>query len=619
MKECITNISYTKKKNGVLFESMKNKDIMDMENVQNYIPIYNRFFNFTETNYENVVLDTSYIIHKVVSKDSEISNTYKCLVENSTNVSNDTDIKHEKRDVFCKLAPLIDPYKFMIGKLFHNDSIFNLPTLSNKDISHPILNDVNNTAYTDGMFVYFSNLLNTQFGFVHGILYYGTYIGVKRDFKVNIYDDIEYLANSTFFKKHKNVDFGVEDYSFILTQIENNGGSCKDRPPLKIVQPETIMDNEDPNSAAVSSGEIVSSITSIDDSMFDDVFELTSNSHETPVDNVSMSITLEDLSNSNLNIEDFSSNDIPQFDLSKTQSTTSSSSCSSRVSLTSGSDNGDDNYSTCDSEVTSDMSDDDTSESDEQLYATIPRFPVEAVFMEKMEYTLDSLIIENELKDQEWFSILMQVIMILITYQKVYSFTHNDLHTNNIMFIDTDKKYLYYRYNKQVYKVPTFGRIAKIIDFGRAIYKYDGITMCSDSFKPGNDASTQYNTEPYFNEDKPRLEPNMSFDLCRLATSIYDELIDDDDDIVASPVASLINEWCKDDDGRNILYKQNGDERYPAFKLYKMIARIVHAHTPDAQLTRPEFSKYGISGKDIPQKMRSRVMDIDKLPVLSSK
>ena len=30
-------------------------------------------------------------------------------------------------------------------------------------------------------------------------------------------------------------------------------------------------------------------------------------------------------------------------------------------------------------------------------------------------------------------------------------------------------------------------------------------------------------------------------------------------------------------------------------------------------------AKDGISGKDIPQKMRSRVMDIDKLPVLSTK
>ena len=37
---------------------------------------------------------------------------------------------------------------------------------------------------------------------------------------------------------------------------------------------------------------------------------------------------------------------------------------------------------------------------------------------------------------------LFQIIMILITYQKIFNFTHNDLHTNNVMFIKTDKKYL---------------------------------------------------------------------------------------------------------------------------------------------------------------------------------
>ena len=609
MKEGRGNISYTKKKNDILFESLKKESLMNMRSAQNYIPIYNRFFKFTETNYENVVLDTSFIIHQVLSKDENINNTYKCLVEKKVNSSNN-EVKYEKVDVFCKLAPLVDPYKFMIGKLFNNDSIYNLPKLSDKESSHSNLVDVNNSAYTDGMFVYFSNLLNTQYGFVHGILYYGSYLGIKHDFKVNIYDDVEYLANSTFFNKHKNVDFQVEDYSFILTELEQNDGSCKNRPPL------TITKLEDMNTVDGEEKERKMSICSIDNDMYDGVFETTNLSEN-------VSITLEDLSNCSLNIEDFSSynNDV-SIQLTGSASVSSGSTCSSRVSVTTGSINieDDDNNSDCDeSDVSSGVSNDDTSESEEEVYATIPKFPVEAVFMEKMEYTLDSLIIENDLSDDEWFSILMQVIMILITYQKVFSFTHNDLHTNNVMFIETDKKFLYYRYNKKNYKVPTFGRIAKIIDFGRAIYKYDGLVMCSDSFKPGNDASTQYNTEPYFNEDKPRLEPNMSFDLCRLATSIYDELIDDEDDIIASPVATLINEWCKDDEGRNILYKQNGEERYPAFKLYKMIARIVHAHTPEAQLSRPEFSKYGISSKEISTKMRSRIIDIDKLPVLSSK
>ena len=40
MKGSIGVISYTKKKNDDLFESLKNVELMNMEEVQNYIPIY---------------------------------------------------------------------------------------------------------------------------------------------------------------------------------------------------------------------------------------------------------------------------------------------------------------------------------------------------------------------------------------------------------------------------------------------------------------------------------------------------------------------------------------------------------------------------------------------------
>jgi hypothetical protein len=62
-----------------------------------------------------------------------------------------------------------------------------------------------------------------------------------------------------------------------------------------------------------------------------------------------------------------------------------------------------------------------------------------------------------------------------------------------------------------------------------------------------------------------------------------------------TPVYELVEEWCLDDKKRNVLYKKNGEERYPDFKLYKMIARTVHAHTPEAQLTKPIFKKYIVS------------------------
>ena len=77
-------------------------------------------------------------------------------------------------------------------------------------------------------------------------------------------------------------------------------------------------------------------------------------------------------------------------------------------------------------------------------------------------------------------------------------------------------------------------KIFKIIDFGRAIYKYKGKLICSDSFHKDGDAATQYNFEPYYNDRKPIIEPNYSFDLCRLGCSIYDfimekyESLDDD-------------------------------------------------------------------------------------------
>jgi hypothetical protein len=315
----------------------------------------------------------------------------------------------------------------------------------------------------------------------------------------------------------------------------------------------------------------------------------------------------------------------------------SGSSCSSRTSYTNDNDNENDTIDNINDDANDDNDVDNTmtagsgsgsgsgsssnsgSYSDieeETLWATFPQFPIQVICMENCESTFDDLIISNELSHDEWFAALMQIIMILITYQKTFAFTHNDLHTNNIMYVSTNKKYIYYCYKKVYYKVPTFGKIFKIIDFGRAIYKFNGQIFCSDSFQLSGDAATQYNTEPYFNDTKPRLDPNFSFDLCRLACSIFDYIIDDIDNIKnlneCEPIVKLIVEWCIDDNGINVLYKNNGLERYPDFKLYKMIARCVHKHTPVAQLDRPEFSKFSIQKKNLPK--GELIVNIDELP-----
>jgi hypothetical protein len=196
--------------------------------------------------------------------------------------------------------------------------------------------------------------------------------------------------------------------------------------------------------------------------------------------------------------------------------------------------------------------------------------------------------------------------LILATYQKVFNFTHNDLHTNNIMYVETEEEFLYYKIDDVCYKVPTNGRIFKLIDFGRSIYQFNGKTFCSDSFAPNGDAATQYNCEPYFNEKKPRIDPNPSFDLCRLGCSLYDFVCRDDE--VKTPLQILINSWCKDDYDKSVLYKSNGQERYPDFKLYKMIARTVNNLVPAEQLKQNVFKKY-VSLSD------HSVINIDALPV----
>ena len=233
-------------------------------------------------------------------------------------------------------------------------------------------------------------------------------------------------------------------------------------------------------------------------------------------------------------------------------------------------------------------------------------------FKRKQALNLGKLISSDELGAS-----LMQIILILISYQKMFNFTHNDLHTNNIMYIETNIQYLYYFYNDKYYKVPTYGKIFKIIDFGRAIYSFKNELMCSDSFcLTDGDASTQYNFGPYYDKSKPIITPNYSFDLCRLACSIFDFIIDDisEVDTIEDEVHKIIIDWCKDDKNRNILYKNNGEERYLEFKLYKMIARTVHNHLPQEQLNRSYFNKFRVSKKKLKPLNFKKLINIQEFP-----
>jgi hypothetical protein len=599
------NINYQKRKNHELFKTLEDPKTLFLSKTQNYIPIYNRFFSLNETNYNNINLNHKWYISSAKEFSEDCENIITC------NIKNIHTEKTKEKIVFLKMAPLIDPYKYLVGKLnVDNKELLVLPTItSTTETCNPKLLDVNNAAYVDGFFLYLSSMLLNNYNFCHGLDYYGSFLSIKNNFKLNISDDISYLHESEFFNKHKKEIFNVDDYCRIYSETE------KEMKPLLQID-HTTNENMDDFILPIES----------ETEMFNEVFQ--DNNFSNCPEECKL-IDLNELKEMSMNISDITN--------SQKQMTTlkSNSTCSSRTSHTSNTEN-EDNYSQYnrddsnneiihtqnfseendlelenESEIDVDEDQDEdedeeidlttSTESDEEscfpaIYATIPQIPVHVICMENCEDTFDNLIASTELSQEEWLSALMQIIMILITYQKVFAFTHNDLHTNNVMYNYTDKKYIRYCYKKTYYNVPTFGRIFKIIDFGRSIYKYDNKIFCSDSFQNGGDAATQYNTEPYFNEEKPRLEPNFSFDLCRLACSIFDYLIDDISELkdleTFESYKRIICEWCLDDKGLNMLYKNNGVERYPEFKLYKMIARCVHNHTPQAQLERPEFQKY---------------------------
>ncbi len=547
-------IAYKKNKN-VVFPFLEK--MLEVSEPQNYIPTYDKFFELNDNNRNSINLNNKW---EIVSIDKKVNDkVYECKVSDGT--------IEKCVNVFFKFAPILDPIKYLIGKYDDND----INQLPNNKLCNKKTLDFNNSAYVDGFFSYLNSRLYHEHGFIHSVDFYGEYIGIKNNFKYNIEDDIDYLLNSTHFNNNKDILFKLsDDFDNLIKD-----SSYKIKPKIKINKSEcqNIDIDESLNVSCID----------ICDLSFDDLKKIYDDHDNNAIDD--------------LNEEKCSSK----------------SSCSSRSSLTND-----------DKELEEESDEENFKESDEEsdeesgeeisIDVCINKFPVNIVSLEACEDTLDSLI-EDDVDLQEIVSALLQVIMILITYQKAFDFTHNDLHTNNIMYSTTDKQYLYYCYNGKYYKVPTYNKIFKIIDYGRAIYKYKGITFCSDSFDFKGDAATQYNCEPFFNDKKPRLEPNQSFDLCRLACSMYDTFIDDEsDNDTNDPIKSIIKEWCTDDKDRNILYKKNGEERYPEFKLYKMIARTVHKHTPKNQLDSDIFKKYLVSKKSI--KKGVKIINIDEIPVL---
>ncbi len=263
---------------------------------------------------------------------------------------------------------------------------------------------------------------------------------------------------------------------------------------------------------------------------------------------------------------------------------------------------------------------DSDDEIDEQyvVYSDIPNFPVMLIFTELNEGTMDSLLSSDKHTckpgsdewELMWSAWLFQVIAALSVMQKILGMTHNDLHTNNIVWTSTTEKFIFYKDTAgTLWKVPTYGKIFRLIDFGRSIFTINNNIIISDDFRKGNDAYGQYSFKPLVPNPRTIVPPNPSFDLSRLAVSLFEAIfpckpadtesriiLSEEEGLVVretvSPLYNCIWSWMIDDDDKNILMDPDGSERFPDFDLYSHIAAKIHNAVPSDQIHKMPFSQF---------------------------
>jgi hypothetical protein len=456
---------------------------------------------------------------------------------------------------YKKIMPLITPYRWMRYKERALEPF--VWELQKGGVTAPV-----NQAYID---VLTSSLVSklTKLGIPHYCDFYGAYRGRAEVFMYNLEDDIEDFRFSKWFWEE------VESGRFGLCITDKKTGrrltldECKE-----LLKPDDslLSDSESDSDSDSSSISESDSIVSVD--------------HELPV--------LQTGNNIKNNIDD------------ELKSVNSFSTEGESIHLT---------KKRSDSDVS-----DSSIQDDYTVHAELAGMPVAVLFLEAMNGTMDDLLEEinnvtiTPLIEQTWNAWIFQICAALTNLQYHLQLTHNDLHTTNIVWKKTDEEFLWYKSEHRTWKVPTFGKIFYIIDYGRAIFSLNGHLCISSDYEDDNDAAGQYNFGPLEVDDEPRVPPNRSFDLSRFACSVLRTLYPRNPPALekGKPITKYVSEtshvlfnhlwaWLGDKNGDTILEDDMGEERYPGFELYVRIAADVKNAVPCDQFKTNLFTQFLVS------------------------
>jgi hypothetical protein len=432
--------------------------------------------------------------------------------------------------VHRKTTMLLSPFKWMQGDY---GTSLGLPTTEEESLEiQRKIQDPNNAAYVGALL----SVVLAQSGCHHFPKVYGCFTGVAEKHTIDISDDYADLSERSWFSSNIGKTFEIK-----LTDDVHDGDFKHTRGAR----------------ASVLLG---------DDVVLEDVKEL-----DAPVTDVTEPADM----NRMMRDEDEEDDD---------ESDSSSVSTSYVFGLKS---------CECESDDDDDEREDD--EDDEPFaWASFTNVPIQMTVMEKCTGTFHELCAttSDSSKHLAWLS---QVIFALAYAQRNYGFTHNDLHSNNVMYIPTDREFLYYNCAGSFYRLPTYGYIIKIIDFERGIGSVKVLGMkepklfMSDHFSIDEEAGGQFNFEPWYVSKYPEIKPNPSFDLVRLATSMFWDLFPEGPECLDyrdNPVFHRFIKWMTTEDKGSVLFGKTEakHDRYHGFYLYKAIARLCKNAVPRTEI-----------------------------------
>jgi len=337
-------------------------------------------FNISKFQNYNPCLDLFFEMN-VNNYDSITLNHKYYMMDMNTVIDFETHEKVEKQ-LHIKFAPLLDPIHYLIGKYDVSKEI--LTTLPKYDKKvYDKLQNVNNASYVDNFFNYLSSVLLNNHKCSNSIDYYGSFLGIQEKYNFNASDDIDYLIQSQYFTENKTDLYEIDSKENPF----NNFGSHKNKQKINIDSENVCLEFEE--------------------------------------------IEVENIDGNDSIIEDLSC--VYEIDADNT----SINSCDSDVNYYEDEEEEEEEDEEEDSS-TEWESDSNESSVEEQMNILIKDFPVQIICLEKCHGTLDELFENQKLDLSSIASALFQIIMTLIIYQKAYQFTHNDLHTNNIMYIETE-------------------------------------------------------------------------------------------------------------------------------------------------------------------------------------